>query len=324
MTNTFTIWTNSKLTGPAHAELEKGVGKHRLIVAGQKTGNLAAGGADPDLAEADIAFGQPDVEQVMSLPKLKWSHLSSAGYTRYDRADVRAALEKRGAALTNSSSVYDEPCSEHVLAFMLSAARQLPKSWMNQAGAKAWPTSEIRIQSRLLVGQTTLLLGFGAIGRRLAELLAPFHMKLMAVRQNVRGDESIPTFKVSELDRLLPQADHVVNILPSSPSTDGMFTAARFGLMKRDAIFYNIGRGTTVDQNAMIAALQSGKLATAYLDVTDPEPLPASNPLWQIPSCHISPHTGGGHDTEFFRLARHFLDNLKRFESGEKLKDRVI
>jgi phosphoglycerate dehydrogenase-like enzyme len=233
-------------------------------------------------------------------------------------------LEKRGAALTNSSSVYDEPCSEHVLAFMLSGARQLPKSWANQNGAKAWPTSEIRIESRLLVGQTTLILGFGAIARRVAELLAPFHMKVMAVRQKVRGDEPIPTYTVSELDRLLPQADHVVNILPSNSSTDGMFTAARFGLMKPDAIFYNIGRGTTVDQNALVTALQSGKLATAYLDVTDPEPLPPSHVLWQLPNCHISPHTAGGHDIEFIRLARHFLDNLKRFESGEKLRDRVF
>jgi phosphoglycerate dehydrogenase-like enzyme len=94
--------------------------------------------------------------------------------------------------------------------------------------------------------------------------------------------------------------------------------------MKPGAVFYNIGRGTTVDQVALIAALKAGPLSAAYLDVTDPEPLPPNHPLWTAPNCWITPHTAGGHDDEFGRLAGHFLQNLGRFGRGETLADRVI
>ena len=89
-------------------------------------------------------------------------------------------------------------------------------------------------------------------------------------------------------------------------------------------MFYNIGRGTTVDQSALLDALHTGKLSAAYLDVTNPEPLPPDHPLWSAPNCYITPHTAGGHHDEFERLARHFIDNLRRFERGEELVDRIV
>ena len=94
--------------------------------------------------------------------------------------------------------------------------------------------------------------------------------------------------------------------------------------MKPGAAFYNVGRGTTVDQDALLAALQSGHLAAAWLDVTDPEPLPPAHPLWTTPNCYITPHSAGGHRTEPARLLQHFLGNLRLFERGETLNDRVI
>jgi phosphoglycerate dehydrogenase-like enzyme len=94
--------------------------------------------------------------------------------------------------------------------------------------------------------------------------------------------------------------------------------------MKEGAVFYNIGRGTTVDQEALVGALNGGRLAAAWLDVTDPEPLPPTHPLWTAPNCHITPHTAGGHNDEFHRLVGHFLGNLDRYVRGETLKDRVI
>ncbi len=93
--------------------------------------------------------------------------------------------------------------------------------------------------------------------------------------------------------------------------------------MKPEAIFYNIGRGTTVDQTALLSALESRRIAGAYLDVTEPEPLPIEHPLWSTPNCYITPHMAGGHATEFLRLVDHFLDNLQRFETREQLKDQV-
>jgi phosphoglycerate dehydrogenase-like enzyme len=100
--------------------------------------------------------------------------------------------------------------------------------------------------------------------------------------------------------------------------------APRFAAMKRGAIFYNVGRGGTVDQDALLAALEREQLGAAYLDVTVPEPLPHDHPLWSAPRCYITPHTAGGHSDEHERFVQHFLDNLKRFTAGEALMDRVM
>jgi phosphoglycerate dehydrogenase-like enzyme len=94
--------------------------------------------------------------------------------------------------------------------------------------------------------------------------------------------------------------------------------------MRPGARFYNIGRGTTVDQAALMAALRSGHLGGAYLDVMEPEPLPPDHPLWTAPNCHITPHIGGGHREQDDNLARHFLANLARIERGEPLVDRIV
>jgi phosphoglycerate dehydrogenase-like enzyme len=116
----------------------------------------------------------------------------------------------------------------------------------------------------------------------------------------------------------------VINILPENAGTIRLFDRRRFGATKPGAVFYNIGRGTTVDQDALLAALNSGRLAGAYLDVTDPEPLPLDHPLWRAPNCFITPHTAGGRDDEFEQLVAHFLANLRRLQSGQPLLDRIV
>ncbi|MFI5385606.1 MAG: D-2-hydroxyacid dehydrogenase [Fimbriimonadales bacterium] len=324
MPSKLTIWCNAEFPDAVTAQLVAGASQHRLIIDEQRAANINAGGPSASLSKADVAFGQPDPGQIMELPGLRWIHLTSAGYTRYDRPDLRGALRMRGAQLTNSSMVFDEPCAQHLLAFMLAQARQLPQAMADQLGTHAWIYERLRPQTRLLKNQTVLMLGFGAIARRLAQLLEPFHLHLIAVRQTVRGDEPIPVHSIADLDRLLPAADHIVDVLPSNPSTDRLVDSARFGKMKPGAVFYNIGRGTTVDQGALIEALKEGRLAAAYLDVTDPEPLPPDHPLWTCPNCFITPHIGGGHAEEYPNLVAHFLRNLRRFEVGQPLLDRVV
>jgi phosphoglycerate dehydrogenase-like enzyme len=272
-----------------------------------------------------VAFGQPAVEQVIASPRLRWAHLSSAGFTPYDREDVRAALAARGAALTKSSLVYDEPCAEHLLAFLCAQARVLPAALAQQREQRGWPQRALRTRSRLLRGQTVLIVGLGSIGRRLVELLAPLAMNVTALRNRVAGDEPVPTFTPDDprAAAALASADHVIDVLPASPSTERFFDAARFAACKPGAIFYNVGRGTTVDQEALLAALRSGQLGAAYLDVATPEPLPPEHPLWTAPHCTITPHTAGGHADEPERLVRHFLANLARFTTGQPLLDRV-
>ena len=149
-------------------------------------------------------------------------------------------------------------------------------------------------------------------------------MNVVCVRRKPTGDEGVAVVAEERMNEVLRGADHVVSTLPETGKTVGMFNAQRFASLKNGAIFYNIGRGTTVDQEALLAALRSEKLSAAYLDVTNPEPLPRDHPLWTAPNCHITPHTAGGHHDEFERLARHFLDNLKRFERGDELIDRIV
>jgi len=318
------IWINIPFPDSALSRLRAGIGSNQLLISNQVANILSAAGADPLLAEADIAFGQPDPEQLLSLTRLKWIQLSTAGYTRYDRPDLREILARRSILVTNSSSVFDEPCAEHALAFMLAAARDLPAAVANQLGPRDWPQDDIRSRSRLLTGQSVLLLGFGAIGRRLAELLHPLRMNIRAVRRTPRGEEPIPVHPITDLESLLPNADHVVSILPAGASTNHFMNAERFGLMKPGSVFHNIGRGTTVDQSALIESLTTGNLSAAYLDVTEPEPLPPGHPLWTAPNCFITPHTAGGHADEFERTVDHFLENLKRFQSSIALKDQIF
>lgn len=314
-----TIWCNADLPDDAAQALREAARDHQLVWSTAATSNLSAGGPDPSMVGCDVAFGQPDPQQVIDLESVKWVHITSAGYTRYDTSAFFGAMQARGGVFTNSSSVYDEPCAQHVLAFMLADARQLPSSF----GDTRWPHAQTRPACALLNGQSVVILGYGAIGKRLVEMLAPFGMKISAVRRRVPGDEAVPTYPLSEMDRLLTEADHVVNILPASPSTDGMIGAAQFGQMKPGAVYYNIGRGTTTDQTALIHALQEGHLRAAYLDVTDPEPLPAEHPLWSAPNCHITPHTAGGFAGEHRRLVEHFALNLRRYEQGDALLNRV-
>lgn len=310
-----TIWCNISLT-PANSELLNSQLPEGFSV-------LSESGPD-NLAEADIAFGQPPTEEVIALSRLHWVHLSSAGYTSYDTEAVRQALKGRGAVMTNSSHVYDAPCAQHAAAMILANARQLPQAIMSQMADRDWQTGTRRRYSFLLNGQTVLLLGFGAIAEQLTPILAALEMRIIGFRRNPKGEEPVEMVTEEGLDDALAIADHVVNILPESPSTRGFMNGERFARMKPGSFFYNIGRGATVDQDVLFEALSYGHLAAAYLDVTSPEPLPSNHPLWTAPNCFITPHTAGGHGNEQERLVRHFLKNVQLFAEGKPLENRVI
>lgn len=320
---TLTIWANAFLTPAGEDLLRESTKQHRLILAEKLDNVLAIGASDPRLQEAEVLFGQPDPKEIVQSSRVRWVHLSSAGYTRYDTKEFRSALQARSAIFTNSSSVYDEPCAEHLMAFLLADARQLHWSYENQRGARGWPQNPIRERSRLLSEQTILIVGYGAIGERLAELLAPYSAKVIGYRRKRQSTAPIPIIGSDQLPSTLAEADHVVNTLPESASTRHFFDSERFGQFKLGARYYSIGRGATTDQEALRTALASGRLAAAYLDVTDPEPLPPDHPLWSLQNCYITPHTGGGHVTEPIRTVQHFIDNLRRYERGEPLVDRV-
>jgi len=317
----FTIWCNNDFNADQAVErnlLVTGVGGHRLLI------------FDPDdtaaakaLHDSQIAFGAPDPLEVCEITSVRWVQLNTAGYTSFDDARVRETLSQRGTMVSNSSYVYAEPCAQHLLAMIAGLARGLPLALDAQRGDRSWRQS-LRPTLPLLNDQTVLILGFGAIARRLIELLTPLQMNLIAVRRRARGDEPIRVVSVSEVEQLLPATDHLVNTLPANRETGNFVNATRLAKLRAGAIVYNIGRGTTLDQDALIKELRDGRLSAAYLDVTEPEPLPPDHPLWSTPNCFITPHMAGGHRTEKERQVKVFLDNLRRFEQGAPLQNRVI
>jgi phosphoglycerate dehydrogenase-like enzyme len=322
-----TIWTNHGFRPEALELMKQGLAAagHRFIHSPKSSASvLAAGISDPTMNDADVVFGQPDIGDVTRLTGIRYVALSTAGYTRYDTPGFRAVMTGRGTLVTSSSQVFADPCAQQMLGSMLALARNLPSQLRNQDGPREWRYLEDRFTASVLTGQDFLLLGFGAIGKRLAELLAPFGGQITAYRRTPRGDEGVRIVTDAGLTAALGRADHVVNLLPDSPATKLLMNAARFGAMKRGARFYNVGRGTTVDQDALIAALKSGHLDAAYLDVMEPEPLPPAHPLWKAPNCYITCHLGGGTGDQDVKLVRQFLENLRRFEKDEALIDRII
>jgi phosphoglycerate dehydrogenase-like enzyme len=323
--NKLKIFSDTALSESALKLLQNGVAPHELLFPAKLASSvLSKSGADPALAQADIAFGQPDVAAVMQAKQLRWLHISSAGFTRYDTAEFRNFAKSRGLLVTNSSDVYAEACAEHTLAFMLAHARQLPRALQSRCpnGADEW--FQLRNATTLLRGQSVLILGFGVIATLLMEMLQPFSMSIEAFRRTPRGDEGVPVVTLERLPEALAKADHVINILPDNKDSFHFVSAERFSAMKEGAVLYNIGRGATVDQDALLVVLRSGHLDAAWLDVTDPEPLPSGHPLLNEPNCFITPHVAGGHKNESETLVRHFVENFRRFLAGSPLRNRII
>ncbi|MDQ8195343.1 D-2-hydroxyacid dehydrogenase [Coraliomargarita sp. SDUM461004] len=320
------IWCNLSLGDAERQLLCDGLQGHELIESQVGASSvLAAADHDESLYQADIALGQPTTEDVLTAPKLKFLQITSAGYTRYDTPAFRAGVRERNIIVANSSSVYDLPCAEHLMSFMLAQSRNLPAALAENTcgnGTLEWNT--LRAGCRPLAGQSLLILGYGAIGEMFVKLLAPFDMEVVAVRRSPTGHELVRTVALDALPELLGRVDHVVNILPDSAETLNFVDAKFLSLMKAGATFYNIGRGTTVNQIDLADALRSNHLHSAWLDVTDPEPLPQSHPLRQLSNCYMTPHTAGGHAGESISVIRHFLKNLAAFESGQALRNQIM
>lgn len=320
MSERLRVWCNWAFTSAVETRLREHLAHHELVYQpGVDVPNEA-------LKSCQVAFGRPAVDSLLRSDTLRWVQVASAGYTPWDRADLWQRFRERGVSFTRSSRVYAEPCAEHVLALMLTWARRLPLGWEAQRTTHDWRYREMRDQSRLLLGQRAVIVGLGSIGLRLCELLAPFHMQLSAVRDRAVGDEPVPTVSLGDprLHELLAEADHVINLLPLNAATERAFDLGRLQAIRPGAVFYNIGRGGTVDQQALLSLLARDHFGAVLLDVVEPEPLPADHPLWQAKNCFITPHSAGGHHDEQDRLLQHFLINLAHFERGEALLDRVV
>jgi phosphoglycerate dehydrogenase-like enzyme len=174
-----------------------------------------------------------------------------------------------------------------------------------------------------LDGASLAVVGMGPIGMEIARIGVAMNMSVEAVRRSAKGDEPCPTFPMSELHSVLGRADWVASALPLTPETRLVFDAKAFAAMRTGARFINVGRGELVDENALVAALRSGHLAGAGLDVFATEPLPEDSPLWEMDNVIVTPHNSGSSNTSNRRSEEIFLDNLERWARGTPLTNLV-
>jgi phosphoglycerate dehydrogenase-like enzyme len=276
-----------------------------------------------DPSRVEIAFFSGDLfpervrEFVLALrdaKQLRWLHTFSAGVDN----PWFQALRARGVRLTTSSGANAVPIAQTVLLYLLALSRDLA-SWQDAQKRRAWEPHEVVDLQGLTLG----VVGLGPIGLEVARLGAALRMRVVGVRRSPRGDEPCETWPMARLDALLPHADALVLALPLSDDTHHLLDARRIALLKRGAWLVNVGRGALVEEAALVAALQSGQLGGAGLDVFEVEPLPDESPLWFLPNVIVTPHNSGDSPGNQVRAAEIFLDNLARFGRGEALRNEV-
>lgn len=288
---------------------------------GMIDGDSVAASPD-DLREADGFIGwSVDAATLANAPGLRWLHASGAGVERYDLALIAG----RGLTMTNSSGVSAPNMAEHILGMMIALARRFPTLVAAQSN-REWRDSETHDEVAELQGQTVLIAGIGDIGLETAKRADSFGMRVLGLRR--RGDLPPPpnfeqVFAFDALPDAVAEADHVIVTLPHTPQTRGMFDAAIFAAMKTGAIIYNVGRGPVIDSGALVAALASGHLGGAGLDVTDPEPLPADSPLWAMPNVLITAHTSGATPRYWDRQGALIARIIRAFQDGDPVPNNV-
>lgn len=272
-----------------------------------------------EIRQANVIFGNPDPKLLSLAENLEWMQLGSAGADRYT-----ADTLPKGAVLTNASGAYGPSIGEYMVSMVMNLMLDLPHYRDNQKN-HLWKNSH---KVRHIPGSVALSVGFGDIGHEFAKRYRSLGGHVIGVKRTAGGEK--PDYvdelhTTEELDSLLPRADVVALSLPSTPETRHLFNREKFSLMKKDAIFINVGRGTAVDTGDLCEALLSGEIGGAALDVTEPEPLPADSPLWEIPNAIITPHVSGGWDVEenFDRVFRIALENLGRYMQGKPFRNRV-
>jgi phosphoglycerate dehydrogenase-like enzyme len=278
-------------------------------------------GLDAALAEAPEAmfvisssrFARADYRKAMETPSLRWVQTGGSGYENLAPWDVERIT------LTNGVGVLAPYLAETAMGAMLMLNAGLLR-YHDRQRDRAWDPAPFPP----LAGQTLLVVGAGAIGREVAMRARAFGVRTIGLSRD--GAPRAPfdeTGRVADIDRHLPRADIVSCHLRLNAETAGIFDARRFGLMKPGALFLNSARGGHVEEPALLAALGSGHIRGAWLDVFATEPLPADSPLWDAPNLLVTPHSADGIEGWPFRFAAFFSDNLRRFRAGEPLANRV-
>lgn len=282
-----------------------------------------SGGAvvEPDSADAIVWIDptNPDgLAKLLTSSPARWVQLPFAGIESF----IEAGVLDPDLTWTCTKGVYGPACAEHALALILAAARCLKE----HARATSWRETYAQLgqPERRLKDLTVLIVGAGGIGKALIEMLRPLEVRITSINRSgkpVEGAER--TGRTDELKAFLPEADFVVVAAALTPETRGLFGAEEFDAFKPGAWLINVARGGLVDTDALVKALEAGRLGGAGLDVTEPEPLPSGHPLWAFDNVIITPHVANTADMAIPELREIVRRNVAHFAKGEDMEGLV-
>lgn len=258
-------------------------------------------------ADVVVTFGEDlSDEDIQEAEKLKWIMVASAGVEKMPHA---AILEK-GIVVSNVRGIHKTPMTESVLAHLLALKRSLPFIY-EQQGKGEWSRKSGATE---LSGSTALIMGPGAIGGEIGRLLQAFGVHTIGCNRSGKPADSMQEMvPMDQLAEILPKADVVISILPSTEETKHMLTAEHFQAMKKEAIFMNFGRGDLVKEKVLIDAMENEEIAYAVLDVFEQEPLPQGHPFWSMNNVVVSPHVSSHSEKYVERALEVFVANLKKW-----------
>lgn len=262
-------------------------------------------------------------EQFAYAKNLRWIHSTAAGVSQL----MYPELLNSGVIVTNPSGIFSVPMAEHAMGMILALARNFPDAVRFQDAAK-WAQQDLWDRPQHLTeinGALLLIVGYGSIGRELAKRAQAFNMRVWGVTRSGKSDTTCAEkiLPASHLLEALPHADYLLIAAPETAETKHLIGVEQIARMKRGARLINVARGSLVDESALIAALQSGLLSGAAIDVASQEPLPADSPLWKVPNLFITPHTSGVSDRLWQRQTELLLRLLDEWFVGKELSNRV-
>jgi phosphoglycerate dehydrogenase-like enzyme len=277
-----------------------------------------------ELPDTDIFVGYSlRAPQLKEARKLKWIHSTAIGVSQLMYPELRDS----GIIVTNPKGIFSIPMAEHSIGLLIALARNFPDSVRGQ-DRREWVQQELWDKPQHLAelsGKLLLIIGYGSIGREVARRAKAFDMRVWGVTRSGLGDPSLveKIFPASQLESALPEADYILMAAPETHETRHLIGPAQFVRIKRGARLINVGRGSLLDEAALVSALETGALAGAALDVTQTEPLPHESPLWRAPNLFITPHTSAVSDRLWERETALLMDLLELWFSGKELRNLV-
>lgn len=274
---------------------------------------------EEQIAEAEIIVGFPKPEDLCKATRLRWLQTPSAGVEPYIDRSLYHAPDN--VVLTNAVGTYGRQIADHVMGMIIGENHYL-FTYHDQMKRGEWNRF---FPDHDLWESTILIIGFGDIGRNLAKRAKAHEMQVLVVKRTpIETPSSVDELHTPDaLDSLIARADYIVICAASTPDTENIMHADRIANMKRGAFLINVARGSLVDQDALIEALEAGRIAGAGLDVTDPEPLPPESRLWSLPNVLITPHASGLSHSDPHQVFSIFLENLGHYLGEGNFRNRV-